>query len=184
MLGDVLGDVAHEVGHLGASEHRRHLAHHHGAGAETLQHQADASERLGVIHEALDGRGIEVDHLGHQKRLGGGLAPGAGVLHLLVDEALMRGVLVDDDEAVAGLGDDVVLVQLRPRRPQRAVEQVIDDRGLMGARIGRRRLEAGKGGDHRSRRSGPPAAVALPAGRCRCHDAGGRGRGRLLAGLR
>ena len=34
----------------------------------------------------------------------------------------MRRVLVDDDDAVPRLGDDVVLVQLRPRRAKRSGE--------------------------------------------------------------
>ena len=36
----------------------------------------------------------------------------------------MRGVLVDDDDAVAGLGDDVGLVHLRPRRAEGVVQGV------------------------------------------------------------
>ena len=45
-------------------------------------------------------------------------------LQPLIDDALMRGVLVDHDHAVAGLRDDVVLVHLRARRAERPVDQV------------------------------------------------------------
>ena len=45
-------------------------------------------------------------------------------LELLIDDALMRSVLVHHDEAVAGLRYDVGLVDLRSRRAQRPVEQI------------------------------------------------------------
>ena len=51
-------------------------------------------------------------------------------LEALVDDALVRGVLVDDDEAVAGLRHDIGLMQLRARGAERTVDQI------------RRRIEA------------------------------------------
>ncbi len=42
-------------------------------------------------------------------------------LHALIDEALMRGVLIDDDDAVGGLRDDIGLVQLRARERRAGV---------------------------------------------------------------
>ena len=52
----------------------------------------------------------------------------------------MRGVLVDDHHAVAGLRDDVIVVQLRARRAERRVKRLrVDGRGVR-ARVGRRRL--------------------------------------------
>ena len=42
-------------------------------------------------------------------------------LQALVDEALVGGVLVDDDDAVLRLRDDVGAVDLRPRRAERGV---------------------------------------------------------------
>src|SRR5205823_2490578 len=45
-------------------------------------------------------------------------------LQLFIDDALMRGVLVHDNEAVAGLRHDVGLVDLRACRTQRPIEQV------------------------------------------------------------
>ena len=41
------------------------------------------------------------------------------IAHLFEHQPLMRGMLVDDDEAVFRLRDDVVLVQLRPCRSKR-----------------------------------------------------------------
>ena len=42
-------------------------------------------------------------------------ARGERLLHPLIDEALMRGVLIDDDDAIAGLGNYIGIVDLRPR---------------------------------------------------------------------
>ncbi len=57
-------------------------------------------------------------------------------LHALIDEALVRGVLVDDDDGIARLRQDVGLVQLRARGAERPVEQGLGDRRGVGARIG------------------------------------------------
>ena len=70
------------------------------------------------------------------------LEPGRGerVLEPLVDQALVRGVLIDDHHRGARLGDDVGLVQLRAGGPERPVEQV--GRRRLG---GRPRVGAGRG---------------------------------------
>ena len=49
-------------------------------------------------------------------------------LHALVDQPLVRGVLIDDHQPVAGLRDDVGVVHLRARGAERTVEHV--GRGL------------------------------------------------------
>src|SRR5947209_8853014 len=38
----------------------------------------------------------------------------------------MRGMLIDDDEAVAGLRDNIGLMELRARRTERAIDQIAD----------------------------------------------------------
>ena len=99
--------------------------------------------------------------------------------NLLVDDALMRGVLVHDNEAVAGLRDDIGFVNLRPRRAERPVEQ-IGRRLLLEANVRRRRADvegrlagfgkAPRGGgfkgrprpDRKSRRA-PPVPIRLPS---------------------
>ena len=47
------------------------------------------------------------------------LATGELGAHALKHQALVRRMLVDDDDAVGRLGNDVGLVQLAPRRTQR-----------------------------------------------------------------
>ncbi len=59
---------------------------------------------------------VELDDLGDQQDLPRHACPLQRRLHALVDDALMRGVLVDDHDAVARLRHDVRLVQLRARR--------------------------------------------------------------------
>ena len=57
----------------------------------------------------------------------------------------MRGVLIDDDQRVLGLGDDEGVVDLGPRRAERigGAESLV--LGLMAARIGARLGKRGNG---------------------------------------
>ena len=94
------------------AQQRRRLAHQDRAGAERLEDQAEAGQLVGRAHDALGLGGVELDDLGDQQRLARDAAGLHLGLHALVDQPLVRGVLVDDDDAVAGLGDDIGLVQL------------------------------------------------------------------------
>ena len=62
-----------------------------------------------------------LDDLGQQQRLALHALGLELVLELLVQQALVRGVLVDDHHALVGLRHDVGLVQLRARHAQRIV---------------------------------------------------------------
>ena len=98
----------------------------------------------------------------------------------------MRGVLVDDDDAVARLRHDIGLVHLRARGAERPVEQVGRRLAAMRARVGRRRAdiesglrglgEAGSDGQRgaaAARRHGPRRrAPPVPARRGRGATAG------------
>ena len=65
----------------------------------------------------------------------------------------MRGVLVHDDQSVAGLRHDVGFVDLRPRRAERTIEQV--GGGL--------RLEAHVGGRAPTSKAAWPASASADA---------------------
>ena len=90
--------------------------------------------------------GIELDDLGDQQDLPRDALLLERGLHALVDQPLVRGVLVDDDQAVAGLRHDVGVVHLRAGGAERTVEQIgrglghLDARGRGRARRRRTRL--------------------------------------------
>jgi hypothetical protein len=101
----------------GAAGRGRHLAHHHRAGPEAVDDQAAGGKLLGMGGQPLGGRGIEIDDLGHQQRLGGDAGAVARRLEALIDQPLVGGMGIDDHQPVAGLGENVVVVHLRPAAP-------------------------------------------------------------------
>ena len=101
------------------AEQRRHLAHDDGRCAEGLDHEAERSSSPAAPDRRCGGFGVELDHFGDQQHLAGDAAIGEGPLQPLIDEALMRRVLVDDDERILGLGDDEGVVHLRARSAER-----------------------------------------------------------------
>ena len=77
---------------------------------------------MGVARRS--GVGVEIDHHWRQQRLPLDCAAVAVLLELLVDDALMRRVLIDDDHSVRGLGDDVIAHAPAPA-PRRAERQQV-----------------------------------------------------------
>ena len=67
---------------------------------------------------------VELDDLGDQQDLPRDAVTLQRGLHALIDDALVRGVLIDDHDAVARLRHDVSLVQLRARSAERAVDEI------------------------------------------------------------
>ena len=135
---------------VGLAEQRRRLAHQHRAGAEGLEHQAERGQLVGrapATRSASAGSSSTTSGISSAWRATPPL--GHRGLHPLVDQPLVGGVLVDDDHAVAGLGDDVGLVHLGPRRAQR----IVDAGRTTGAGVAL--------GDGRTRRRG--SAVPKPA---------------------
>ncbi len=123
------GEIAHEPGKIALSDRRGRFAHHDRPGAEALDDKAEAGEFLRMRVDQRGGLGIEIHHHRGQQRLPFDCAPIALKLETLVDDAFMRGVLVDDDNAVARLGDDVIFVHLRPRRAKRSGEIALVGQG-------------------------------------------------------
>ena len=91
--------------------------------------------------EPIGGGALELDDLRYQQRLARDAARRQLMLHALVDETLMGGMLVDDDDAVGGLRHDVGLVQLGARRAERIVARRAIG-GLWHRRARRRRQHA------------------------------------------
>ena len=101
-----------------------------GALAESLDDEAEPLEQLRMRDEPRAIGGIELDDLGRQHDLALDAALGALALQALIDQALMGGVLIDDDEAVRRLGHDIGLVQLGARRAER-MGLALGGRGLL-----------------------------------------------------
>ena len=132
--------------------------------AEPVEVRRGGDQALGVVRVSSTTSGISSPWRA--------MPPAArSALQALVDEALVGGVLVDDDDAVPGLGDDVGLVELRAGRAERMVDRLgrVGDRRhppAAGPRLGaapvRRRRPAAPRRSRRRRRAS--AAVAGSAG--------------------
>ena len=105
-----------------------------GAVAEGFEREAEpASARRRGSPSRAARVGVEFDHFGDQQHLPLDAAIGERGFQLFIDQALMRGVLVDDDDGMAGLGDDIGLVELGAGGAER-VGQRIGGRRLAGRR--------------------------------------------------
>ena len=80
-------------------------------------HQAVLRKLLGVGEQPLDVRLIEFDDIGDEQDLPRHAGPGNRSFQFLIDDALVSGVLIDDDETVARLRHDIGVVHLRARCP-------------------------------------------------------------------
>ena len=69
-------------------------------GPKRLDDEAELGERLGRAERGGPPDRVEIDDLRNQQDLARDAAARRARLQALVDEALMRGVLVDDDDAV------------------------------------------------------------------------------------
>ena len=116
-----IGEIGEEFRRIGAIEQRRDFPQDHRAGAEAFADETPGRERIRRRVEPVAARAVEFDDVGHEQDLALDARFVALPLQALVDEALMRGMLVDDDDAVGRLRDDIGLVQLRARRAERCV---------------------------------------------------------------
>ena len=74
--------------------------------------------------QPLDVRLVKFDDIGDQQDLPRHAGLGDRGFEFFVDDAFMGGVLIDNDEAVAGLRHDVSLMHLRARGPERVIERI------------------------------------------------------------
>ena len=189
-FGHVLGEIAHQRLRIRFAEHRGRFRNRDRAGAEGLEHEAEAGKLSRARGEPFNVGLIELDDLGDEQDLSSDAVTLEGGLHALVDDTLVRGVLIDDHDAVARLRHDVSLMQLRARSAERSVDEI--GRGFCGdpcVRGGRAGIERGlcgfgKAGERsralrRKRRRGTPVPAA-PGAKIRPE----RRNGRLAAGRR
>ena len=107
---------------------RRNLGDRHGAGSERLDDEAEFGEKRRRVRDEARLALRHLDDRRHEQRLPLRGAAGAGAFKAFIDEALMGGVLVDDDQPVARLRHDIGLMDLRPRRAERGL--AVRARGL------------------------------------------------------
>ena len=136
-LGKVVGNIAQQRRRVGAAEQRRDLADGDSARPEGLDDETELGQLFGTLDEAIDVLFGHVDDLRDQQHLRLD-ALGDLPLQPFVDEALVGGVLIDDDEARLGLGNDVGLVDLGARRAERSRQAFHGNLGKTGALTGLR----------------------------------------------
>jgi len=90
----VFGEIAHQRLSVDLAQQRRSLAHGNGAGAERLDDQAVARKFVSARNQPLDVGLVELDDLGDQQDLASDAGARERRLQPLVDDALVRGVLV------------------------------------------------------------------------------------------
>ncbi len=111
-------EIADEGLHIAMPKKGRRLPRDHGAWAEALQHEAALGELVAMLQDKL---GVLLGHLhdlGNEQKLPRDAASRKRRFQLLIDDALVSGVLIHEDDAIGGFRNDVGLVQLRPRRAE------------------------------------------------------------------
>ena len=110
--------------------------------AVVLEREPEAGQLIGARCQPGSIGLIKLDDFRNQHDLAGDAGHFDRRLHSLIDDALMRGMLIDDDEPVAGLRHDIGLVDLRARSTQRPPDLLGRRLKTFNPRIGRRRAEA------------------------------------------
>ena len=111
-LGDFSGEVGEQRGDIGFAERGGDRADEHRGRAEALDVESEVGQAGGGLLEPVAIDLVEFDAFGDQQHLARDLAVGAGGAHPFEHEPFVRGMLVDDDQAVLGLGDDIGLCDL------------------------------------------------------------------------
>ena len=120
--GQILGEVADERGHVGAVEQRRRFAQQRRAGAEAFDDEAELFQFPGALDQRGSRARLEIDDQRAQQDLPDDAVRFALALQLFIDDALVRRVLVDDDQPIARLGEDIGVVHLGARGAERRGE--------------------------------------------------------------
>ena len=142
VLSQVISNVANERLDIALAQHRRHRADQQGGRAEPLDRQAKPGERRRRSLDPVAVRLVQFHHFRDQQRLAGCHCPlCAGGLEPFQHEPFMRGVLIDDDQAVLGLGHDIGVGDL----PARDAQRMIGLRGIHGLLCPARWRRQGRG---------------------------------------
>src|SRR5262245_61625395 len=108
----MFGEIAKQSPYIHLSEHRRRLADRYSAWAECLDYQTKPRKFFRAGGEPHGIGLIEINDLGNEKDLPRDTGFFDRRFHAFIDDALVRGMLVNDHKAIAGLGDDIGFVHL------------------------------------------------------------------------
>ena len=121
-FGKRIRHILHQRLDAPARERRGHFAHEKRPDAQKARPRGRGSASdFGLGDDAVRVHGVEIHHFGNEQQLPCDPRGVALALETLVNEALMRRMLIDDDDAVLRLRDDVGAVNLRARRAERAM---------------------------------------------------------------
>ncbi|MOA04395.1 hypothetical protein D3C78_1239460 [compost metagenome] len=137
-FGDLVGKLTHQPLHIDLTQHGRRFPDGDRARPETFDDEPQRIEPGGMIHQPVAILFRQIDDFRDEQHLRRWTPGMQCIAHFLKHQPLMRGMLVDDDKAVLRLGDDVVLVQLRPRGAERVKHRF--RRGARGGLVNLPRL--------------------------------------------
>ena len=105
-------EIANQATDIGFAEQRGDFAHGDGINPELFNRQPKLGKLVGSLHQQGNLITAECHDLRNQQTLPGDVSTGHLRFHPLVDQTLVRGVLIHDDNGVLGLGNDVIFVHL------------------------------------------------------------------------
>ncbi len=147
-FGHMIRQIADHHYQIRPRQSRRNFLHGNRPGAERLDHQSSLCQGIGLLDQRGDGRFRQINNGRNQQRLAGNGTIGTGLLEPLVNQPLMGSMLIHDHHPLPGLGEDVGLVELRPRMAKRRIRYAFFCTGLHGFRM---KTLFGKHADRRRR---------------------------------
>lgn len=120
-LREFLGNVADKGAGIRGSQQCRHTPNKDASLAKSLNLQPKTGKQGHIFECRLKLIRRQVDNFGYQQRLNSDPVSRHRSLHPLHDKPFMGGMLVDQGDAVTGLGHNIGSVELRPRRAKKGV---------------------------------------------------------------
>ncbi len=117
-FGDLIGQLPNEPLNIDFAQHGWRFANRDRARSETLDGKPHLVEAFRMLHQSVAILFRKIDNFRDKQHLRSGPFGVQRLAHLLEDEPLMRGMLIDDHQPVLGLGNDVIGMHLRARCPQ------------------------------------------------------------------
>ena len=113
------GEIVNERRRGAPFQQRGHFIHRDRARAERLDNETEFREQRARVLDPFNIGLSQLDDRRNEQRLPRDVVAGAGLLQALVHQPLMRGMLIDNDDTIAGLGNNIGIVDLRPRGAER-----------------------------------------------------------------